>query len=76
MQRNMLKGKIHGAAAHRIKKGEVVIIGTFAWLEGAEVKRHMPRVVFIDEQNRIKGSSRRSGHGESAARALPADGHG
>ena len=66
---------INGAAAHRIKKGEEVIIATFAWLEEAEVKKHLPRVVFVDGQNRIKGSSRRSGHGESLGQALPADGN-
>ena len=50
---------INGAAAHKIKKGEVVIIATFAWLEETEIKRHLPRVVFVDGRNRVKGSSPR-----------------
>ena len=66
---------INGAAAHKIRKGEAVIIATFAWLEEAELRGHLPRVVFVDGRNRIKGSSRRSGHGESLGQALPADGN-
>ena len=50
---------INGAAAHRIKKGEVVIIATFAWMEEAELRGHLPRVVFVDQGNRLKGPSRR-----------------
>ena len=65
---------VNGAAAHKIRKGEVVIIATYARLEEAEIKGHLPRVVFVDGQNRIKGSSRRSGHGESWRQTLPADG--
>jgi aspartate 1-decarboxylase len=48
---------INGAAAHKIKKGEVVIIATFAWLDEAEIHQHLPRVVFVDQRNRIKGTS-------------------
>ncbi|MCH8056172.1 MAG: aspartate 1-decarboxylase [Deltaproteobacteria bacterium] len=44
---------INGAAAHRIKKGETVIIATFAWMNEREVKAHSPSVVFVDGHNRI-----------------------
>lgn len=50
---------VNGAAAHKIKQGEVVIIATFAWLDEAEIKGHLPRVAFVDQRNRIKGTSSR-----------------
>jgi aspartate 1-decarboxylase len=45
---------MNGAAAHRIKKGEVVIIANFIWLDEKEVRSHVPRVVFVDGRNRIR----------------------
>lgn len=44
---------INGAAAHRIKKDEVVIIAAFAWMDEKEAVKHEPRVVFVDGGNRI-----------------------
>ena len=45
---------INGAAAHRIKKGEVVIIAGFAWMDEKEAVQHRPSVVFVDGRNRIR----------------------
>jgi aspartate 1-decarboxylase len=45
---------INGAAAHRVQPGDVVIIATFTELEEAEARRHRPRVVLVDEKNRVK----------------------
>jgi aspartate 1-decarboxylase len=45
---------INGAAAHRIKKGETVIIASFAWMDEEEIARHAPRIVFVDDANRIR----------------------
>ena len=45
---------INGAAAHRIKKGEVVIIAGFAWMDEKEALQHRPHVVFVDGQNRMR----------------------
>jgi aspartate 1-decarboxylase len=45
---------INGAAAHRIKKGEVVIIATFAWMDDKEAVKYEPAVVFVDSRNRIR----------------------
>jgi aspartate 1-decarboxylase len=44
---------VNGAAAHRIKKDEVVIIAAFAWMDEKEAVKHEPRVVFVDGSNRI-----------------------
>jgi aspartate 1-decarboxylase len=45
---------VNGAAAHRIKKGEVVIVASFAWMDANEAVKHRPRVVFVDGGNRIR----------------------
>jgi aspartate 1-decarboxylase len=48
---------VNGAGAHLIKTGDVVIIATYAELEDAEARTYMPRVVFLDRGNRVKGTS-------------------
>jgi aspartate 1-decarboxylase len=45
---------INGAAAHLVKPGDLVIIATFADYEEAEARAHRPKVVLVDEKNRIK----------------------
>ena len=44
---------INGAAAHLMKPGEMVIIATFAEMEPAEARGHVPAVVLVDRENRI-----------------------
>ncbi len=44
---------INGAAAHLINPGDLVIIMSFQQLDEGEVSRHAPRVVHVDEGNRI-----------------------
>ena len=46
---------LNGAAAHLVARGDLVILVTYAELEEAEALRHQPRVVFVDERNRIVG---------------------
>jgi aspartate 1-decarboxylase len=48
---------MNGAAAHRIKQGEIVIIATFAWMEEKEIASHRPSIVFVDEKNRIRSEA-------------------
>ena len=45
---------VNGAAAHLVNKGDLVIIAAFTWLDEAEARKHEPKVVFVDEQNRIR----------------------
>jgi aspartate 1-decarboxylase len=45
---------INGAAAHLVGPGDLVIIATFADLDEAELRAHRPRVVLVDEKNRIR----------------------
>lgn len=44
---------LNGAAAHRNKPGDLVIVATEAQLDEAAARAHQPRVVFVDGQNRI-----------------------
>ncbi len=44
---------INGAAAHLNKPGDRVILATFAQMDEAEARRHVPQVVLVDEENRI-----------------------
>jgi aspartate 1-decarboxylase len=44
---------INGAAAHLVHPGDLVIIMSYAVLSDAEARTLQPRVVHVDEQNRI-----------------------
>ncbi len=43
---------INGAAAHKARKGDLVIIIAYAQMEEREAREFVPRFVFVDEQNR------------------------
>ena len=45
---------INGAAAHKVTRGDLVIIATFGWMNEQEARDYQPKVVFVDEQNRPK----------------------
>jgi aspartate 1-decarboxylase len=49
------KGQVdlRGAAARLAQKGDIVIILTYCQLQDEEACSHQPRVVYLDEQNRI-----------------------
>jgi len=44
---------INGAAAHLVHPGDLVIVISYAQLDEAELARYRPRVVFVDQANRI-----------------------
>ena len=44
---------INGAAAHLVHPGDVVIIMSYALMDEAEARAMKPRVVHVDEQNRV-----------------------
>jgi aspartate 1-decarboxylase len=44
---------INGAAAHLVHSGDLVIIIAYGVLDEAELAQYRPRVVFVDEYNRI-----------------------
>ena len=45
---------VNGAAAHLVSPGDLVIIAAYTWLEESAARVHEPRVVFVDEDNRIR----------------------
>ncbi|MBL6763280.1 MAG: aspartate 1-decarboxylase [Candidatus Actinomarina sp.] len=45
---------INGAAAHKIKTGEKVIIVSYALFTEEEANLHIPTVVYVDEGNNLR----------------------
>ncbi len=46
--------EVNGAAAHMVEPGDRVIIMHFAYMDEAEQARHVPRVLIMDEDNRVE----------------------
>jgi aspartate 1-decarboxylase len=44
---------VNGAGAHLVNTGDLVIIATFTELEDAEARSHRPKIVLVDEKNRV-----------------------
>jgi aspartate 1-decarboxylase len=44
--------RINGAAAHKARRGDLVILCTYAAYDEEGAQRHAPRVVFVDAANR------------------------
>jgi len=44
---------INGAAAHLAREGDTLIIASFASYKENEVSKHEPKLVYVDEKNRI-----------------------
>ena len=68
---------INGAAAHLVGKGDLVIIMSYAMFEDAEARRLKPRVVHVDDNNRILAQGEDAGEPVPGAtdqkRAVPAE---
>jgi aspartate 1-decarboxylase len=45
---------INGAAAHHNHPGDLVILATFGEMDGEEARTFEPKIVMVDENNRIK----------------------
>lgn len=44
---------VNGAAAHRAKPGDRIIICTYAQLNAAEALNHKPRLIYLNEKNQV-----------------------
>jgi aspartate 1-decarboxylase len=44
---------VNGAAAHHASPGDVVIIAAYAQLSAAEAQAFKPRLVYVDEHNKV-----------------------
>ena len=58
---------INGAAARLVQPGDLVIIIAYGIMDDAEARRHTPKVLFVDAENRIIG------RGGDPAEALPGE---
>jgi len=45
---------LNGAAARLALRGDIVIILTYTMLNDEECQNHKPRLVFVDEKNKVK----------------------
>ena len=54
---------INGAAAHLVKKGDLLIICAYARMKEKEAKKHAPRVILVDAKNQLAKTARRSAPG-------------
>jgi aspartate 1-decarboxylase len=48
---------INGAAAHRAKPGDVIIICAYCQLNAAEAINHKPRLIYLNEHNKVTRTS-------------------
>ena len=49
----------NGAAAHKIRKGDRIIVFAFALCTEAEIETHQPKLVFVDDDNKpVEGPAR------------------
>ena len=44
---------VNGAAAHKAQPGDLVIICAYGQLEADEAAKHKPKLVYVDQQNRL-----------------------
>ncbi len=54
---------LNGAAAHKVEIGDKIIIMAYAVMDEKEIKDNPPRVVFVDENNKIIRTTRYEKHG-------------
>ena len=59
---------INGAAARLVHPGDVVILIAYGEMDDAEARRYVPRIVFVDADNRVLAT------GHDPAEALPGTG--
>lgn len=60
---------INGAAAHHVRAGDLVILAAYGWMTEDEAVARKPKVVFVDEGNRITSLADRERTPELAGRA-------
>jgi aspartate 1-decarboxylase len=47
---------VNGAGAHLVHVGDLVIVATFTQMDDAAARSYRPRVVLVDEKNRIRAN--------------------
>jgi len=49
---------LNGAAAHKVGRGDLVIICSYAEYEAEELEQHQPTVIFVDANNQVAETHR------------------
>jgi len=44
---------LNGAAARKVAKGDLIIIANYVTMDAEEAKHHIPKLVYVDAQNRL-----------------------
>ena len=55
---------LNGAAAHMVSLGDKIIIMSYAQMEPSEIKDNKPKVVFVDDENKIRRVTNYEKHGK------------
>ncbi|ACV61195.1 aspartate 1-decarboxylase [Desulfofarcimen acetoxidans DSM 771] len=55
---------LNGAAARMVQQGDTVIIIAYTMLDAEEAKTFQPRIVFLDEKNRVERVANGENHGD------------
>ncbi|KPU27175.1 L-aspartate 1-decarboxylase [Caloranaerobacter sp. TR13] len=55
---------LNGAAARLVQPGDKVIIIAYCWVDKEEAEKLKPKVVFVDENNKILDVANKEEHGE------------
>lgn len=58
---------VNGAAAHKVSVGDLIIIGSFTWVDEQAARAYEPKIVLVDERNRIKYLSAKAAEKATAA---------
>lgn len=45
---------VNGAAAHKTRVGDKIIVAAFTWVTPEEAPTHTPSIVLVDDANRLK----------------------
>jgi aspartate 1-decarboxylase len=56
---------LNGAAARRVQPGDEVIIISYCWIDEEEAKKLVPKIVFLDKNNKIVETAGKEIHGEN-----------
>lgn len=54
---------LNGAAARKVQTGDKIIIMAYAMMDENEVQTHSPKVVFVDDHNKILRTTNYEKHG-------------
>lgn len=55
---------LNGAAARLVQPGDKVIIMAYCWVDKEEAEKLKPKVVFVDENNKILDVTNKEEHGD------------